>query len=78
MEDEPRVAGLAALAICESMLLSLTERGVIDEVEAKAILKDAAATHHNAALVTEHGSEHEAAARLIEEIIRRSVGPRPL
>ena len=41
-------AGHAALAICESMLLSLTESKVISKAEAKGILEDAAAAHRNA------------------------------
>ena len=38
-------AGLAALSVCESILLSLTENGIVDEAEAKAILTDAATAH---------------------------------
>ena len=42
-KDDPSGApGLAALSICESMLLSMTDTGVIDDDEAKAILEDAA------------------------------------
>ena len=42
MSSVSSAAGHAALAICESMLLSLTESKVIDETEARAILADAA------------------------------------
>jgi hypothetical protein len=69
MEDEPRAAGLAALAICESILLSLTERELIDEAEVEAILKDAAAAFPGA---TGEDSDYEMAARLIKQIISRS------
>jgi hypothetical protein len=48
MDGDSGVAGLAALAICESMLLSLTENKLIDDHEARAILKDAAAAHRSA------------------------------
>jgi hypothetical protein len=61
-------AGLAALAICESMLLSLTENKIIDDAEAKAILKDAAAAHRNAASLVTDARDHEDAAALIELI----------
>ena len=44
-----RCSGLAALSICESMLLSMTDTGVIDDDEAKAILEDAARRTGNAA-----------------------------
>lgn len=64
-------AGHAALAICESMLLSLTENKLIDSDEAKAILADAAAGHRNAILLVADGSAevHEEAAALIEAIL---------
>ena len=45
MSSVSDAAGHAALAICESMLLSLTENKVIDGTEARAILEDAAAAH---------------------------------
>ena len=65
-------AGHAALAICESMLLSLTESKVISVAEAKGIVEDAAAAHRNAVpLVTDGGgAAHEEAAALIEAILK--------
>ena len=47
MSNVSGAAGHAALAICESILLSLTENKIIDGAEAKAILADAAAAHRN-------------------------------
>ena len=47
MSSVSGAAGHAALAICESMLLSLTENKIIDGAEARAILTDAAAAHRN-------------------------------
>ena len=65
-------AGHAALAICESMLLSLTENKIIDDSEARSILEDAAAAHRNSIpLVTDGGSAaHEEAARLIDTLLK--------
>jgi hypothetical protein len=70
-------AGHAALAICESLLLSLTENKVIDEAEARAILADAAAAHRNTTPLLADGAAHEAdgaaheeAATLIEAILK--------
>ena len=65
-------AGHAALAICESMLLSLTENNIIDDSEAKSILEDAAAAHRSSIpLVPDGGSApHEEAARLIETMLK--------
>ena len=48
MSEDSGAAGLAALSVCESLLLSLTENKIIDEAEAKAILADAAAAHRGA------------------------------
>jgi hypothetical protein len=65
-------AGHAALAICESMLLSLTENKVIDETEAKEILADAAAAHRNSVPLAADGgiAVHEEAALLIETMLK--------
>jgi hypothetical protein len=71
MSDISGAAGHAALAICESMLLSLTENKVIDAAEAKAILQDAAAAHRNAIPLLADGSAHNEAATLIETILKR-------
>jgi hypothetical protein len=69
MSGEPGAAGLAALSICEAILLSLTENGVIDEAEAKGILTDAAEAHRGVAPPTDgHAGLHVAAAALIEAI----------
>ena len=69
MSSVSGAAGHAALAICESMLVSLTENKIIDGAEAKAILADAAAAHrHSIPLVVDGGAAaHEEAATLIED-----------
>jgi len=71
MSDNSGAAGYAALAICESTLLSLTENAIINDAEARSILADAAAAHRNAILLATEGSTvpHEAAAALIEAIL---------
>ena len=71
MSELSGAAGHAALAICESMLLSLTENKVIDAAEAKAILQDAAAAHRNAIPLLADGAAHDQAATLIEAILER-------
>ena len=70
MSSVSGAAGHAALAICESMLLSLTENKIIDEAEAKAILEDAAAAHRNSIPLLADGAPHEQAASLIDEILK--------
>jgi hypothetical protein len=70
MSSVSGAAGHAALAICESMLLSLTENKIIDQAEARAILEDAAAAHRNAIPLLADGADHEQAASLIDEILK--------
>ena len=70
MSSVSGAAGHAALAICESMLLSLTENKVIDETEARAILADAAAAHRNSISLLMDGTAHDEAATLIEVILK--------
>jgi hypothetical protein len=41
------IAGTAALAICESLLLALNDHRILPETEIVGILKDAAAAHEN-------------------------------
>lgn len=69
MSSVSGAAGHAALAICESMLLSLTDNKIIDEAEARAILADAAAAHRNAVPLLVDGAAHEEAATLIEALL---------
>jgi hypothetical protein len=52
------------------MLLSLTENNVIDDAEARAILVDAAAAHRNSIPLVTDGAAHDAAATLIEELLK--------
>lgn len=42
------VAGTAALAICESLLLALNDANILPEKEIVGVLKDAAAAHEGA------------------------------
>jgi hypothetical protein len=69
MSSVSGAAGHAALAICESILLSLTENKIIDEAEARAILQDAAAAHRNAVSLPAGGTAHDEAAALIQAIL---------
>jgi len=72
MSDHSEHCGLAALSICEALLLALKDGAILPESEIVGILRDAAVTHENAATVAESQSEkelHEAAAILIFGII---------
>jgi len=64
----PDVSGIAALTICESILLALNDRNVLPEREIVGILTDAAAAHSPAP----DGGDlemHKAVAALITRII---------
>lgn len=69
MHIGPDLSGAAALSICESLLLCLTDQKVLSENDVVNIMTDAANAHRNAA-----GDEHErarslATAELIQAII---------
>jgi hypothetical protein len=67
---EDRAAGLAALSICESLLLTLRDKNVLDLEEIQAALEDAAAAHRSVEARYEGEEDlHAAAARLIERIV---------
>lgn len=68
MAEMPDVAGIAALTICESLLLALNDRNVLPEGEIMGILKDAASAHFPA---PEGGDPdtHKAVVALITRII---------
>ena len=63
------VSGTAALAICESLLLSLNDRKIIPEREILGILEDAAAAHENASDGDGNAELHKAVAALIHRIL---------
>lgn len=69
MNVVPDVAGLAALAICESLLLALNDRNILPEREIMGVLRDAAAAHSNAGTEKDGSAENKAVAALINKII---------
>ena len=62
-------SGLAALAICESLLTSLQDLKIIGAQEVVDILKDASAAHHQATTATDTPKSHSAAAAVIDRMI---------
>lgn len=70
-------AGCAALAICESLLLALTELKVLDDHDARGVLEDAAAAHRGVESTAPDAAVHNEAAHIIEHILSiRSALPR--
>ena len=70
MAMSPDVAGTAALAIVESLLLCLGDKKILTEREVVAILTDAAAAHHNAFSETDADATHLKVATLIDSILK--------
>lgn len=69
MPYTPDVAGNAALAICESLLLALNDRSILPEHEIVGILQDAAAAHTNDPGPDGQTEMHKAVAALINGIL---------
>lgn len=68
MTEPQDVAGTAALAICESLLLALNDRKILPESEIIGILKDAASAHEECP-PGEHDALHAGVAALIHAIL---------
>lgn len=62
------IAGTAAMAICESLLLALNDHNILPEKEVVGILQDAAAAHENCP-PGEGDALHAAVAKLINGIL---------
>ncbi len=65
----PDVAGTAALAICESLLLALNDANILPEAEIMAVLRDAAATHEATIGTPKEEELGKAVSKLINNII---------
>ncbi|MGO4910178.1 hypothetical protein ACEN2J_17835 [Pseudorhodobacter sp. W20_MBD10_FR17] len=69
MSDYNTNAGIAALTICEALLLALNDANILPENEIMGVLKDAASTHANADWPDADIDTHKAVATLINDII---------
>lgn len=69
MPDQTDHSGMAALSICEALLLAMNDRKLLPEREIIGLLRDAAATHENAAGQDAEKETHRAVAGLINRII---------
>jgi hypothetical protein len=62
-------SGNAALAICESLLLALTDLKVMSDQDARDLLTDAATAHREAGIDSHSPEMHEAVVAIIERIL---------
>ncbi len=69
MSNAPDIAGLAALAVCESLLLALNDRNVMPEHTIVGVLRDAAKILEATPSSDGQTASHAAAAALIHKII---------
>lgn len=69
MSEQQDPAGMAALSICEALLLALQDRDLLPKREIVGILRDAAATHENRPEFEAIEETHAAAVKIINEII---------
>ena len=76
MPDHSQADGMAALGICESLLLALTDLKIISEKEARGLLNDVATTHTEAAASSGTPEMHQAAVAIVERILAGKNGLR--
>ncbi len=69
MADRQDHSGMAALSICEALLLAIKDRELLPEHEIVGVLHDAAAAHETAVGNNDEKDMHQATAVLINKII---------
>ena len=68
--------GTAALGICESLLLALTDAKIISEQDARDLLTDVATTHNDALATAESPEKHHAVIEIVQRILAGKNGVR--
>jgi hypothetical protein len=68
--------GSAALGICESLLLALTEGKIITEKDARDLLTDVVTSHTEAAEASQTPDRHRAVAAIVQRILDGKDGVR--
>jgi hypothetical protein len=72
----PDADGAAALGICESLLLALTDGKIISEVDARDLLTDVLTTHQNAVATSPTPDKHHAVIAIVQRILSGKDGVR--
>ena len=68
--------GMAALGICESLLLTLTDLKIISDKDTRDLLTDVATTHAEAATTAPHPAKHQAVVKIVQRILAGKNGVR--
>ncbi|NYZ14068.1 hypothetical protein HL658_16050 [Azospirillum sp. RWY-5-1] len=77
MAAQGDAAGLAALSICESLMIALVEKGILEVEEARSALEDAASAHQVLRSSHQDDPPHALAAELIERLITQMNAANP-
>jgi hypothetical protein len=72
----PDADGTAALGICESLLLALTDAKLLSEQDARDLLTDVVSTHQDAADDCASPGKHEAVIGIVQRILAGKNGVR--
>lgn len=70
------VEGMAALGICESLLVALTDLKIISETDARDLLADVSAAHTEAAATSLSPEAHLAVVAIVQRILAGKNGMR--
>ena len=68
--------GTAALGICESLLLALTDAKILSEEDARDLLTDVVTTHQDAVDTSESPGKHHAVIAIVQRILAGKNGVR--
>ncbi|RPH47073.1 MAG: hypothetical protein EHM84_08580 [Lysobacterales bacterium] len=68
--------GMAALGICESLLLALTDLKILSERDARDLLTDVVSTHNEAAAASQTPEKHQAVVGIAQRILAGKNGMR--
>jgi hypothetical protein len=69
-------AGTAALGICESLLLALTDLKIMREQDVRGLLSDVATAHQEAAAASQSPDKHRAVVEIVQRILAGKNGMR--
>lgn len=69
ISNQERYSGVAALSICEALMLAINDHDLLPEKEIMGVLKDAATAHENATGLDADKEMHKQVALLINRVI---------
>ena len=68
--------GTAALGICESLLIALTELKLITDLDARNLLTDVSTSHQDAITTSKTPDKHQAVVAVLQRILAGKNGVR--